>query len=379
MPRGLPRVAWDATAVPAQRGGVGRYVDEVIAALDDAGVPLTVICQARDAEAFSRSAPSAQVVPVAERFAGRGPRLLWEQTVLPGLLRKLAVQVLHSPHYTMPLRSPVPTVVTLHDATFFSDPAVHGRVKGTFFRRWTAVSLRRAAACVVPTHGVVDELVRYAGADPAALTVAHHGVDPAVFHPPDDDLVAAFRAAVGLRSDRWIAFLGTLEPRKNVPALVDGFVAAFADTADPPALVLTGADGWDTGVGPAIDRVPPTLEVIRTGHLPIALLSALLGGSELVCYPTLGEGFGIPVLEAMACGAATLTTRRSPMPEVGGDAVAYTGVDSADIAAAVGELAADPATRRRLSEAGRARAAQFSWTRSAGRHLEVYQRLAGGA
>ena len=108
----------------------------------------------------------------------------------------------------------------------------------------------------------------------------------------------------------------------------------------PPALVLAGGAGWDAAVEPAIRAVPAGIKVIRPGYLPIEMLSGYLGGAALVAYPSLGEGFGLPVLEAMACGAAVLTTRRLSLPEVGGDAVAYCDVAAGDIAVAISDLLA---------------------------------------
>jgi glycosyltransferase involved in cell wall biosynthesis len=119
--------------------------------------------------------------------------------------------------------------------------------------------------------------------------------------------------------------------------------------------------------------VPASLRVVRPGYLPVDELRALLGGATVVAYPSLGEGFGLPVLEAMACGAAVLTTRRLALPEVGGDAVAYTEPDEAAIATALGELLADDETRRLLGKAALERAGQFTWDRCAQLHVEAYR------
>ena len=147
-----PRVLLDATAIPAERGGVGRYVDNLAEALDAAGAALSVVCQNRDAETFARLAPHSRIIPTAEELGSRPARLAWEQTTLSRLAKRLPVDVIHSPHYTMPLAASVPVVVTLHDATFFSDRGLHLGVKGRFFRAWTRTSLRRAAVCVVPSR-----------------------------------------------------------------------------------------------------------------------------------------------------------------------------------------------------------------------------------
>lgn len=374
-----PRVLLDATAIPAQRGGVGRYVDQLVAALDAAGAPLSVVCQLRDAELMSAMAPHSRVVTAAEELETRPARLAWEQTTLPRLTRRLGVDVLHSPHYTMPLATSVPTVVTLHDATFFSDRNLHGGVKASFFRGWTRTSLRRAAVCVVPSQATADELVRLTHARRDKLTVAYHGVDRALFDAPTPAQVAAVAKHLRLGDRPWIAFLGSLEPRKNVPALIRAYIRAVGPrvgAAERPALVLAGATGWDGGVEPAVAAVPRDLTVLRPGHLPVHLLPGLLGGARLVAYPSLGEGFGLPVLEAMACGAAVLTTRKLALPEVGGDAVAYTGTGAGDIAAALSDLLDDDARRAELSAAAFARAARFTWAASADAHREAYERAA---
>jgi glycosyltransferase involved in cell wall biosynthesis len=138
-------------------------------------------------------------------------------------------------------------------------------------------------------------------------------------------------------------------------------------------LVLAGGAGWDASLDAALETVPASLTVLRPGYLPLADLPALLGGAEMVAYPSLGEGFGLPVLEAMACGACVLTTRRLSLPEVGGDAVAYTEPGVADLAAALRELDADPARREALRSAAVRRAAEFTWRRTAERHVEVWE------
>jgi glycosyltransferase involved in cell wall biosynthesis len=370
-----PRVLIDATAVPADRGGVGRYVDSLVFALDSDGAPLSVVCQPRDVELYGRLAPNSRIVPTAESNATRTARLTWEQTTLPRLVRRLGVDVLHSPHYTTALANPAASVVTLHDATFFTDAALHHSIKARFFRAWTRAALARASLCVVPSAATAAELARVAKADPRRLEIIQHGVDAERFHLPTQDEIATARRLVSLvPGDRYVAFLGALEPRKNVPALIRGFAAACRGRTEPPALVLAGQPGWDRQVERALDDVPHRLRVIRAGYLPFDTLAGFLGGAELVAYPSLGEGFGLPVLEAMACGASVLTTRRLALPEVGGDAVAYCGVGAGDIAAALSELLDDSARRSQLAEAALRRAKEFSWLTSAEGHRAAYER-----
>lgn len=374
MSPGEPSVLIDATAVPADRGGVGRYVDSLIAALDTDGARLSVVCQPRDSELYGKLAPNSRVVVSSDAVVTRTARLTWEQTTLPRLLRRLAIDVVHSPHYTMPLAGRAASVVTLHDATFFTDPVLHSSVKARFFRTWTSAALRRADRCIVPSEATAAELATVARADRQRIDVIHHGVDADRFHPPTPEEVLAARSALSLGNTDYVAFLGALEPRKNVPALIRGFAEAVQNRPDPPALVLAGQPGWDARIAKALDAVPHRLRVIRAGYLPFELLAGFLGGSELVAYPSLGEGFGLPVLEAMACGTCVLTTRRLALPEVGGDAVAYCGVGPGDVAASLSELLGDPGRRAALGAAAERRAKEFSWATSAELHRETYAR-----
>ncbi|SEG98583.1 Glycosyltransferase involved in cell wall bisynthesis [Saccharopolyspora kobensis] len=374
MHRGEPHILIDATAVPADRGGVGRYVDSLLAALDADGARLTVACQPRDAELYAAIAPHTDVVPAAEAVATRTARLTWEQTTLPLLVRRLGIDVLHSPHYTTPLANPAASVVTLHDATFFTNPAVHSPVKARFFRAWTRTALRRATLCIVPSEATAAELNRSVGADRARMPVMFHGVDPDRFHPPTPEEVQAVRERLSLHDQPYVAFLGALEPRKNVPALIRGFTLACQGRTDSPALVLAGQPGWDTRVERALEAVPHRIRVIRAGYLPFGQLAGFLGGADVVAYPSLGEGFGLPVLEAMACGAPVLTTRRLSLPEVGGDAVAYCGVGSGDIAAGLTELLDDPTRRAALAAAAQRRAKEFTWAACATQHRAAFAR-----
>ena len=375
------RVLVDATALPENRGGVGRYVDELVGRLPGLGVDTHVAAQPRDRERFAASVGPERVHLVPGWAERPALRLAWEQSGLPLVVRSVDPDVVHSPHYTLPLASTLgrrpKNVVTLHDATFFSDPELHLGVKARFFRAWTMLSGRLADALVAPSEATRDEVLTHTRTDASRVTVIPHGVDHDRFRPPTGPEVAELRQWLGIAADQpYLAFLGTLEPRKNVPALVRAFGRVTSGSPTAPVLVLAGGKGWDDDIDPAIAELPPPLRVLRPGFVPDGLVPALLGGAELVAYPAHGEGFGLPVLEAMACGAAVLTTDRLSLSEVGGDAVKYARTpDTTDLADALAELLANPGERARLGAAGLARSAAYTWDATARAHLAVFERV----
>jgi glycosyltransferase involved in cell wall biosynthesis len=370
----VPRVLVDATAVPADRGALGRYVDGLIAALHRADADLAVACQRSDEERYNALAPKARVVAGPTAIAHRPARLAWEQTGLPFIAQQVGADVIHAPYYSIPLRPGVPTVVTIHDVTYFAEPELHNPVKATYIKSATRTAVRRAARLIVPSKATRDEMVRLLQADPTRIDVAYHGVDRETFHPPSTEERLRLSDRLGLHGRPYIAFLGALEPRKNVPNLIRGWVQAVAGLTDAPALVLAASGGWDDEVDAALADVPHQLRVLRPGYLRWSSLPGFFGGSLVVALPSRGEGFGLPVLEAMSCRSAVLTTARSSLPEVGGDAVAYTEPDADSIGAALRSLIDDPARRHVLAEAAAARAQEFTWMASAEAHLASYQR-----
>lgn len=368
-----PSVLVDATSLPANAGGVGRYLLYLLPALDAKGdTRLVVVCQARDRDTWVRLAPHATVVTVPAWARSVPGRLVWEQVGLPRLAREHGVDVIHSPHYTMPLLARRPVVVTLHDATFFSHPQLHSRLKRLFFRFWTRYSVRHAAVCVTPSEATLDEVRRATRARLDDAVVAYHGIDVERFRPASgaavDEVTRVFEG-----TGPYVGFVGTIEPRKNVPVLIEAFLRATDDERLAGwRLLVAGGAGWDDEAVEILRSRTNHPRVQWTGFLDDEALPAFLSGAELVAYPSEGEGFGLPVLEAMACGTAVLTTDRLALPEVGGDVAFYTETDVDSMTASLVTVLLDRRGRHDRASQGPDRAAGFTWARSAERHDEAY-------
>jgi glycosyltransferase involved in cell wall biosynthesis len=363
----------DVSAVPIRPGGAGYYTMALARGLAGrADVELTLVARRGDEERWRALAGGASVRGAVP--GSRPARLAFEQVRLASVLRAVGVQVHHGPHYTMPSRSPVPCAVTIHDCTFFDHPEWHLRSKATFFRR----AIRRAArhaGVLVCVSGVTEERLRACCDVRVPVVVAPHGVDHERFtpRPPAGGADRALLGALGVPVDRpLVAFLGTLEPRKGVVPLIAAF-DVVARTHPDAVLVLGGQTGWgmaETERALATARHPE--RIVRTGYLPDEGVPALLRQASVVAYPALEEGFGLPALEALACGAPLVTTEGTAMAEMaGGAALLVPPGDVTALAAALGTaLDEGPATARRAL--GITVAGERTWEASVAMHLQAY-------
>ncbi|MGZ4753305.1 MAG: glycosyltransferase family 4 protein [Acidimicrobiia bacterium] len=371
------RLLLDVSAVPARPVGAGVYIVNLAHGLDRRDeVDLHLLTRRDDVNRWRGLAPTATVH--AEVPLRRPLRLAWEQSRAPSLAKRIGVDLWHGPHYTLPMRLDVPSVVSVLDLTFFDHPEWHERTKVMFFRRMIPASLRRARAAIAISDFTARRLEAVLDPD-LPVVVAPLGVDLERFRPaPHGDRADLDGLAHLGITPPYLAFAATLEPRKNAPALIAAF-ARLAPKWPDLQLVVAGRDGWGaTTVRDAAAASGVTTRILRPGWFPGESLPAFFRQSAAVVYPSLEEGFGLPALEALACGAPLVTTTGSAMEEVVGEAALLVPPGDVDaLTAALGELLDDEPRAERLRAAGPPQAAPFTWEACIDQHLVAY-RLASG-
>jgi glycosyltransferase involved in cell wall biosynthesis len=327
-------VAFDARdAYDPRLRGWGRYARDLAAALaraDRGGLDLHVI---------ERGTP--------------GPELLFEQIALPRLLRRIGAAAVHAPNCFLPLRRPCPGVVTIHDLAFEEHPEDFARTTGWKYRTFAPRAARSAERVICVSEYTRDDVVRRYGVDRARTRV----IPPAPSLPLSEAEPPA---------GPYILAVGDLRAKKNLVRLVE----AFRTLDLPHRLVLAGADAGEAA------RVRDVPGVELTGYVPDDRLDALMRGADLLVHPSLYEGFGLVLVEAMARGCPLALARATALPETAGDAAVYFDpLDVSGMATTIRSVLEDSALRERLVERGRARAAAFSWDRTAELTLAVYREL----
>ncbi len=366
-----PLIGIDASrALRARHTGTERYAWELIrrlVRLGDGGHVRYRLYADRPPTPEERAA-----TPGAEWVVRRLPRL-WTHLALGPELARRPPDVFFEPAHVLPLTCPPASVVTVHDLGYEHFPEAHTAFQRWYLRLTTRWHVRAARLLLADSRATRDDLVNRYGADPSRIEVVYPGIDLEAFGPVRDPAVLERVRARYAGGARYVLYVGTLQPRKNVERLVRAFARVAAEVPDL-VLVLAGKPGWHVAPLRRLMAREGLGERVRMpGYVPEEDLPALLSGAEVFAFPSLFEGFGFPVLEAQACGTPVLTSTASSLPEVAGDAALLVDpFDVGAIAAGLRALLDDADLRRRLVERGFANVQRFTWDRAA---RQVYSLL----
>jgi glycosyltransferase involved in cell wall biosynthesis len=353
-------------------GGVSRYVRGLVPALVEAGPEdrFTLVSNYLRPRERSWRHDRPNVSSRTLRLPRRLMQSCWDRWDWPPIESLVGpLDIFHGTHFVLPATRTARRVLTVHDVTFLRHPEYfsHRSLNEQWHRRELRAALNRADLVITGSACSREDLADLAGFDPARIRVVHSGVEAEFFVHEADPGQAEMRSRYGLDGP-YLAFLvGTPEPRKNLARTVE---AARRGAPGVP-LVLIGPVAAITALLPGDARGIRCL-----GPVPDADLPQVLHGAEVAVYPSLYEGFGFPALEALAAGTPLITSNRSALPEVVGDAAVLVNPESVeDMAHAIGSLLGDPERRRKLAARGRARAKEFSWGQAARKVLAVYREL----
>ena len=372
-----------------RQAGVHIYAQELLRALAQTGDALTALVSPTAKDNLSLSSDSAIDIRPASRTTERPlSRILIEQIETPCVLRTLGAVLYHGLGFVAPLRAPCATVVSVMDLSFITQPQAHKLFNRTYLRLLSRSSCRQAARVITISEWTKRDVVQHFGIPPERVAAIPLGVDHGRFKPQAPGVIAAFRAKHGI-SDQAIFSLGSLEPRKNLPRLIEAFAELCSQAPDlarpgqspaaPAQLFIGGNLAWKYGaVFARIKQLGLEGRVRLIGRVSDDDLPKWYGACAVTAYPSLYEGFGLPPLEAMACGAPVVTSNTSALPEVVGEAGLM--VDPADVgalSAALRRVLTDAAMRAQMQTRSLDQARGFTWQNTAQRTLATYRHALG--
>jgi len=367
----------DVSAAVHQNAGIARYAESLARAL------LTYHGQEHKFSLFYnrdrqvKPLAGLEGIPTRTIYAGYKP---WRMAVWLGQLAGIGfnrllsdAELFHATeHLLMPLRD-IPTVLTVHDLIYHLFPAYHKRLNYWYLNVAMPLFVRRADALITISESSKRDLVRIYHVPEEKITVIYEAASPN-FGPVPTEHVAEVKARYGL-PERYLLALGTIEPRKNLIRLVEA-LRSLRQKDRALSLVIVGSRGWlYQGFFQHLEKLDVPKAVLLSGYVPDADLPAVISGAAAYVLASFYEGFGLPILEALACGTPVVCSNTSSMPELGGDAACYFDpYNTESMVAAIATVLEDGNLRAEMRERGLAQAARFSWQRTAKETLAVYER-----
>jgi radical SAM superfamily enzyme YgiQ (UPF0313 family)/glycosyltransferase involved in cell wall biosynthesis len=372
------RIVFDGTTLRPQRTGVGYYSEHLLRHLAARASDELVVISNRPIDTTEALPSNVRVVSDSRR----PPRMAWMQLVVPKLLGDLKADVAHFTNGMIPLRPPArptPLVVTIHDMSLTMFPRYHPPRRVVLNRPQVNWAAHRAAAVITVSHSAKHDIDTLYKLGARRVHVVHEAAAPSFRPVRHEEQLRRVRRRYGL-ADRVILYVGTIEPRKNLSRLIEAFAEKRRTRELSHQLVCAGPYGWlSRDITRRIERLGIADAIRFVGYVPFDDLPALYTLSEMFVFPSLYEGFGLPVVEAMACGVPVIAARAASLVEITQGAVEYVDpYDVSSLANAMASLAACSWRRDELSALGRERARTFSWDRAADETLGVYRSVVYG-
>ncbi|WP_322495761.1 glycosyltransferase family 1 protein [Chloroflexus sp.] len=356
-----------------RRAGVSHYIEQVLlhlAQIDRANHYTVYTTRGLDQAALGLPA-NFVVKPSQLPTINPRVRIPWEQGIAPLILRGTA-DLYHGCLNVAPLLSPVPTVITIHDLAFIRFPQTFRAYNRIYLDLATRLSARRASRILAVSEHTKREVVGLLGIPPERVIVTPNAARNH-FRPPAPAAIEQLRASHGL-PERFVLYVGTLEPRKNLTTLLEAFALVSQSVPDAP-LLIGGGKGWMyEPIFARLEQLNLRDRVKFAGYLPEEELPLWYAAATVFVFPSIYEGFGMPPLEAMACGTPVITSNTSSLPEVVGDAgLMVAPTDTIGLAEAIRRVLVDADLRAELRQRGLARARRFSWADTAAKTLAAYR------
>ena len=374
------RIGIDITALLPEATGVDTYLLELVEGLAavDGRNSYSIFINREDRDRLRGLPGNFEVIRASTR--SRLVRLGWQQAALPIVRAGSRLDVLHSPSFIAPLAGRrARHVLTIHDMTSFTDPELHEPLRRSRLYRAAIIrSIRLASLVCVPTRAVRDDVLRLVdGLDPGRIRVIHHGVSDR-FRPEAEKETPAVRKLLGLPSS-YLLSVGTIQPRKNLELLLEAYRRLVVAGSIEEDLVLAGRLGWGFERVMQLGQSPELRgRVHLLGYVDQQALAALYAGARALVYPSLDEGFGLPPLEAMACGVPVVASSAPALAEnFSGAAELVPSRRPQPLADAITRVLCDEQLRERRRREGLARAKRFNWEQSAAATLACYEELVG--
>jgi len=358
-----------AGASDYRRAGIHQYIWQVLRHLPTAELGLQPVVYTQQTAALA-DRPGLILRQSRWPTERRLVRIAWEQTAWPWLARRDGLDLWHSMAFVLPLIRPIPAIVTIYDLSFIYTPEAFPAWQRLYLKLQSTHACRRAERIITISESGRQDVARRFGVNPERISVVYPGVDPAYRRLPPDE-VARFRRAHDL-PERFVLHVGTLQPRKNIPLLLEAFAQLLAPDV---ALVLVGGKGWlFADIFAKVTALGLQERVRFAGYVPDEALPWWYNAASLLVFPSRYEGFGLPVVEAMACGTPVVAANSSSIPEAAGEAALFFEPD--DVAALREQMALllqNSAVSDQLRHQGPIQAKLFSWEKAGRETAVVYQ------